>query len=166
MRDLHHDIWQTMGTSLIWDAAAIEEATRNGISISLRELLVWEHEFPVEPPGNASTIVVTGLQEVLEVSSTADSDLILDRVHRVVRKHSSTWGETGIVFAMQDGGGFDVRPPSGSIVLRLQSGRQVEIGSRLWRGAASDAQPISIDRMDARGRDQRVTIGYWLRRVS
>jgi hypothetical protein len=112
------------------------------------------------------TIVVTGLQEALEVLPEAEAGKMLDRVHAVVRRHSSSWPETGIVFAMQDGKRFVVRPPSGSVVLSLENGRQVEIGARLWHGAAPGAYQIMATRRDERGRESHIHIGCWLRRVS
>lgn len=160
------DIWKRMGTSIVWDAEALHQAAQDGVTVSLREALEWVDAMPPEPPDGVQTVVVTGLQHVVEVVGIAEARATLERVRQLVRQQSRRWPEAAIIFAVQDRMKFRVSPPSGSVLMRLPDGSELDLGYELWGGAGREANHLHVTRLDGRKRETRVPIGYWLRRVS
>lgn len=166
MNDTTGDMWRRMGTSVVWHADAIHEAAKVGCTVSLREALAWADAMPEEPPEDVRVVVVTGLQTAMDVLPDAERDRLLAKLNRLVRTHSRKWSNAALVFAVEDRTRFSVKPPTGSLHFRLGDGNDIDIGSHLWWGAASEAERIMQSVRDAKGRASPDAIGYWLRRVS
>jgi hypothetical protein len=166
MNDDRSSAWQSMGTSFIWDSAALDEATTEGTTVSLREVFPWAHAMPDDPPGGVRTVVVTGLLTVLDVLPPDERDVVLGTMRTLARQQSRRWPEAAIVFSMPDQSRFLADAGSGEVRLKLATGVEIELGRRVWGGASADAHRIVAARLDAKGKESDVPIGYWLRRVS
>lgn len=162
------DLWRRYGTSLVWDANALHEAATAGVTVSLRAALEWAEPraMPEEPPDGKRVVVVTGLRTVIDTLSDLERDNVLERVAALVRAQSTGWQEAAIVFALPDDTRLRVAPPTGTVVLDLDNRPSLDLGTRIWGGAGSEAKLLIAIRRDAKGREIRVPIGYWLRRVS
>ena len=166
MQDLSTDIWLRLGTGLLWDAQAQHAAAHAGRTVSLREALGWAAAMPDDTPGGVRTILVTGLQTVLDVFDPADADPVLGMVRALIRRKSDRWPECALLFAMPDGKRLQVDPATQDIVLTFMNREKLDIGARLWSGAVKDASRIVETRADAKGKPTIVPVGFWLRRVS
>jgi len=168
MHDLSTDIWLRLGTGLVWDAQAQHSAAQAGRTVSLREAQGWAGMMPDDTPGGVQTILVTGLQTVLDVLSPTEADPVLAKVRTLIRRKSDRWPECALLFAMPDGKRLLLDPATQGIVLTFPGHEKpdIDLGIRLWSGAARDASRIVENRLDAKGKPVSVPIGFWLRRVS
>jgi hypothetical protein len=168
MHDLSTDMWLRLGTGLIWDAQAQHVAARAGRTVSLRAALHWAGMMPDDTPGGVRTILVTGLQMMLDVLSPTEADPVLARVRMLIRRKSDRWPECALLFAMPDAKRLQLDPATQAIMWTFPGHDKpdIDIGARLWSGAARDASRIVETRPDAKGKLASVPVGFWLRRVS
>ena len=164
MNDVRGTIWAEHGSSIVWDPIAIDTVATSGATVSLREALAWIRGKPTEPPGDASVVVVTGLQTALEAIDSDDVATVLHAVGALIRWQENAWPEAALVFAARGRESFGDPLPSGDVSLRLVTGGTVAIADALWGGAKRDACRILATRIDAQGRETDLPIGYWLRR--
>lgn len=162
------DLWRRYGTSLVWDANALHEAASVGTTVSLRTALEWTEPggMPEEPPGGKRVVVVTGLRTILDALPVAERDSTLERVARLVRAQATAWQEAAIVFALPEDTRLRVAPPTGTVVMEIDGNGTLDLGARIWGGAGTEARALVSIRSDAKGKEVRVPMGYWLRRVS
>ena len=110
---------------------------------SLRTALGWSrHGLPESPPGGGKTVLVGGLQTVLEVMPDADSAYVWLRANLLplCRMWSNHWAGVGLVFVMDGPGRLFQLNESDDLVY---FGRGADRDSRLcltrgiWNGAAT-----------------------------
>lgn len=168
MQDLLTDMWLRLGTGLVWDGQAQHGAAQAGRTVSLRAALQWVGAMPDDTPGGVQTILVTGLQTMLDVLSPTEADPVLAKVRALIRRKADRWPECALLFAMPDAKRLQLDPATQSITLAFPGHEKmdIDIGAHLWSGAARDASRIVESRLDAKGKMVSVPIGFWLRRVS
>jgi hypothetical protein len=138
--------------------------------VSLRESLSWVANIPASLPlsrtGNRSdTIVVGGLDTILEVLPPADSELFLSlEVRPVISMMQEYFDNVGLVF------GLNIRPESlrvdheDHVLFNKSSEERVRLSSSLWNGAAgSDLAELQVSDL---ARQQGMTEGYYVNRLS
>jgi len=105
MRDMTSRAWQKLGSSIIWSPELLGQLVLGGGAIPLRVALGWvTHGFPAIPPGGKSTVLIGGLQTVLESFPAPATEpaftWLRQRIKPLVRAFQSHWGNVGLVFAM------------------------------------------------------------------
>jgi hypothetical protein len=105
MHDMTSTAWQRSGSSIIWSPQLLGALVLAQEAVPLRVALSWtKRGFPESPPGGCSTVLVGGLQTVLESllphsPEPAFAWLRLN-IKPLVRAFQSHWGNVGLVFAM------------------------------------------------------------------
>jgi len=105
MKDMTSKAWQHLGSSIIWSPELLGPLVLAGEAVPLRVALGWtKHGFPESPPGGRSTVLVGGLQTVLESFPHQANDAAFTwlrlNIKPLIRAFQSHWGNVGLVFAM------------------------------------------------------------------
>jgi hypothetical protein len=158
MMELCYESWKYRGSSVIFNHPALNSFI--GSQVSLRQALSWYTELPDEPPIQSKTILVTGLEAVMEtLEPTEAEDFLLKRMQPLLRHLQVRWDSIGILL------GFNSSPQAFSIAIHDESlnfvrrdKKSINLSNGLWDGSA----PSSMMQI----MDNEVKIGYHVSRIS
>jgi len=158
MKELHNDSWKHRGSSVIFNQQTLLPFISS--QVSLREALSWSKNLPSASPFNSKTILIIGLETILETSEPKDAEnFLLKRVQPLLRHLQSHWDSIGIVL------GFNCGPKSFEISVHdeslnyLRGGKTlINISNGLWDGSAPSNMMQIYDNVDL--------IGYHVSRIS
>ena len=72
MHDMTASTWKRTGSSIIWQPALLADLVRDVEPTPLRTMVGWlKTGFPENPPGGGRTVLVGGLQTVIDRNGTA-----------------------------------------------------------------------------------------------
>lgn len=169
MKTLSATSWQRKGSTLLFGSEEIQKLLKKKSMVSLQEFLTWGGDIPDDPPipEDSSTILVCGLETVMDTLSPAEAeDFLRRKVRPVIKNVQDIWTDTGIVFGFPQGGQrFRETQGSQEEVLFLRSDNQaIRISEGLWDGTAD----LNMQRIETAfiTDKQRVAIGYHVRRIS
>jgi hypothetical protein len=145
MKDMTSKSWQKLGSSIIWSPELLGPLVLAGEAVPLRVALCWAKTgFPESPPGNRSTVLVGGLQTVLESFAPSASEAALtwlrQNIKQLVRDFQNHWPNVGLVFAMD---GPDKLFNFNEADERVYFGRakdrsqQIKLTFGVWNGAST-----------------------------
>ena len=166
MNTLSTASWKRRGSTVLCGTIEIRELLDRHTMVSLREFLAWGDEIPDDPPGDGSTILVCGLDTVLDTLPAKEAEAFLrSKVRPVIKQVNNFWTETGIVF------GFAERPElketvgrEEEVLLVRSDGQTIHLSEGLWDGtAALNMYRIETSFIDEK---QKVRIGYHVQRIS
>ena len=101
MESISSSIWQRRGSSVVFDKTSLGGLIYAGAVISLREALGWLKGIPENPPVAGRTILVSGLETVIEVMDPQDAeDFLTGRVRPLLISLQSRWTDYGVVFGL------------------------------------------------------------------
>jgi hypothetical protein len=167
VEEMTSDSWQRSGTSVIWSPELLKPLVMRGDALSLREPMVWlESGFPDEPPVTGQTVLIGGLQTVLETAETPDAAFrwLRERILPLVRKFQDHWPGVGVVFGMDGPKTLFSLNESDDLIdfgRARDRGQRIKLSLGIWNGAAtgSGAYQLVIP-------DKKEVGGYHVRRVS
>lgn len=143
MNDMDSSAWQRSGSSIAWAPELLGPLITDGDALDIRTALSWmKHGFPDEPPGGGSTILVGGLQTLLETADSSDVAYAWLREHvlPLVRAAQSQWDRVGLVFGMNGPGKWFHHNDADDLVYFGRSkdrAKAVKITLGIWNGAAT-----------------------------
>ena len=103
MKDMNATTWKRRGSSIVWSPELLGPLITDGSAVSLRTALCWMADgFPYDPPDGGSTVLIGGLQTVLEtVGSTGEAyEWLRANVMPLLRAAQAHWPCVGVVFGM------------------------------------------------------------------
>jgi hypothetical protein len=105
MKDMTSKAWQRSGSSVIWSPELLGPLVLGNDAVPMRVALGWmKLGFPESPPGGQSTVLVGGLQTVLESFPSRETETaflwLRQNIKPLVRAFQSHWGSVGLAFAM------------------------------------------------------------------
>jgi len=145
MHEMTSKAWQRSGSSIIWSSELLGPLVLGGEAIPLRVALGWVKQgFPDSPPGGRSTVLIGGLQTVLESFPAPATEpaftWLRQNIKPLVRAFQSHWGNVGLVFAM-DGPAklFNFNEADELVYFGRGKDRseQVKLTLGMWNGAAT-----------------------------
>jgi hypothetical protein len=158
--------WQRSGCSLVWSVELLGGLSADD-AVPLRTLLGWlDHDFPEEPPGNRPTVLVGGLQTVLETMPDPETAHAWLRRHILpaCRASYQRWPSTGLVFGL-DGPGrrFALHEADDVVYFSRSSDRadRIKLTWAIWNGAATGPGTYQLLVPGT-----KEVGGYYVRRVS
>jgi len=158
MRELNNDSWKRRGSSIIFHHSAINSFITS--QVSLRHALSWFTNLPLEPPVNSKTILIMGLETIVEIlEPTEAEDFLLKRIQPLLRHLQNRWDSVGIIFGFSSNPkAFDISVHDESLNFLRQDKKRINLSNGLWDGSApSDMLEILED---------GVPIGYHVSRIS
>ena len=169
MNTLSTTSWMRSGSSILFDPTEIQHLLKLNSMVSLREFLSWRDNLPDNPPipDSSRTVLVCGLETVMETLSPTDAqDFLQRKIRPVIKTIQDVWTETGIVFGFTQGPrSFKEKPGSREEVLFLRSDNQeIRISEGLWDGTAELNMMQIISSFISES--QRYVVGYYVKRIS
>lgn len=143
MQEMTAQSWKRRGCSIVWSPELLAPLITNAEAIPLRMVLDWQRNgLPESPPGGTNTVLVGGLQTILEVMPDTDTAYGWLREHILVlcRRWCNHWANVGLVFGM-DGPGrlFQLNEADDLVYFGKGADRDTKLclTRAIWNGAAT-----------------------------
>ena len=159
-------VWQRRGSCIVFDQKSLGPFITTNSLISLRQALSWSKGIPSNPPVPGRTILVSGLETVIETLGAADvEDYLIHRIRPLLISLQNRWTDYGVVF------GFSAHPRAfeetsldEEVVFRRRDRNPVRLSEGLWDGSAT----VNMRRVVREGERQgeEVIVGYYVARIS
>ena len=138
MKDMDATTWKRKGSSIIWSPDLLGPLITDGSAVPLRTALCWMADgFPDDTPGGGGTVLIGGLQTVLETAGSTEEayDWLRTNIMPLLRAAQAHWPLVGFVFGMTG-------PRS---LFRLDEGDDL----------------VYFGRSNDRSTNTRITLGIW-----
>lgn len=164
MRDMSSSAWLRRGSSIVFDRFTLGPLIGGGALVSMREALRWMNAWPVEPPGNGQTVLVVGLETLLDVlDPLAAMDFLKKRLNPFVQEFQARWDQRGLVFGFGTHERSFAQTASDEEVLFIRrDGERVRLSYSLWDGSAT----MNVARLIRDEQGKSITVGYYVARIS
>ena len=143
MQEMTSQSWKRRGCSIVWSPELLGPLVTEAEATSLRTAIGWLTEgLPDEPPGGGKTVLVGGLQTVLEVTSNPEAayQWLRQTILPLCRMWSNHWAGVGLVFGM-DGPAklFQLNEADDLVYFGKGSdaGNKICLTRAVWNGAAT-----------------------------
>ena len=143
MQEMTANSWKRRGCSIVWSTELLAAIITDTEATPLRAALHWQHHgLPESPPGAGKTVLVGGLQTVLELMPDVNMAYAWLRTNilPLCRMWSNHWAGVGLVFGM-DGPGklFQLNEPDDLVYFGRASDRDGKLclTRAIWNGAAT-----------------------------
>lgn len=143
MQEMTASSWKRRGSSIVWSLDLLGPLITEGEATPLRVSLEWLRSgLPDEPPGDRQTILIGGLQTVLEnmPDSEAGYNWLRQNVLPLCRECSRHWASVGLVFAMDGPARMFTHNDADDLVYFGRSndrGKQISLTRGIWNGAST-----------------------------
>jgi hypothetical protein len=143
MQEMTAQSWKRRGCSIVWSPELLAPLITDAEAIPLRTALQWQrHGLPESTPGDRKTVLVGGLQTVLEVipDSNAAYAWLRRNVLSLCRMWSNHWAGVGLVFGMDGPGKLFQLNESDDLVYFGRGtdwNTKVCLTRAIWNGAAA-----------------------------
>lgn len=166
METITTTVWQRKGSCVIFDQKSLGPFISDGAVISLRQALSWSKGLPAVLPVPGRTILISGLETVIETMNPQDAEEFLCRRIRPLLIHfQNRWTDCGVVL------GFTSHPKTfeetsleEEVLFRRRDRKQVRLSEGLWDGSATVNMMRVVREGDQPGAE--ATIGYYVARIS
>ena len=166
MDTITNTVWQRKGFSVIFDQKSLGSFISDGAVISLRQALSWAKGLPGVSPVPGQTILISGLETVIEIMKPQEAeDFLCRRIRPLLIHLQNRWTDCGVIF------GFTSHPKTfeetsfeEEVLFRRRDRMQVRLSEGLWDGSAT----VNMKRVVREGDhpEQEVIIGYYVARIS
>ena len=167
MQEMTSSSWKRRGSSIVWSPELLGPLIVAGEATPLRTVLAWLTDgFPSSPPGDRQTILVGGLQTVLEAMPDPETaySWLRANVLRLCQECGDHWERVGLVFGMDGPGRLFTHNESDELVYfgrGTNRSKLVVLSRGIWNGAATGngAYKLMVE-------DTKEVGGYHVQRVS
>ena len=138
MKDMDATTWKRKGSSIIWSPELLGPLITDGSAVPLCTALCWMADgFPDDPPDGGSTVLIGGLQTVLETAGSTEEayDWLRTNIMPLLWEAQAHWPLVGFVFGM-------IGPRS---LFHLNEGDDL----------------VYFGRSNDRSKNTRITLGIW-----
>lgn len=166
MDTITNTVWQRRGSCVIFDQKSLGAFISNGAVISLRRALSWSGGLPDNPPVPGRTILVSGLETVIETMEPAEAENFLTRRIRPILIHlQNRWTDCGVVFGFASHRkSFEETTLEEEVLFRRRDRKTVRMSEGLWDGSAAVNMKRVVREGDQPG--EEVIVGYYVARIS
>lgn len=164
MRDMSSSAWRRRGSSIIFDKFTLSTLIGGGTLVSLREALGWSSSWPSAPPGKGQTVLVGGLETLLDVVKFSETENFLkNRVNPFIQEFQTRWDQCGLVFGFgTHERSFELTTSDEEVLFIRRDGERVRLSYALWDGSAT----MNLARLVRDEQGKRITVGYYVARIS
>ena len=166
MDTISNTVWQRKGSSIIFNEDSLAPFVKDGAVIPLREALSWMKAFPSVPPVDGKTIVVCGLETMIETLPEGDiHDFLTRRVRPLIMALQHRWPDCAMVFGFTSHAkAFEESLMQEEVLFKRRDRISVRLSEGLWDGSATLNMKRIVD--SEREPGQEVTIGYYVAWIS
>ncbi|MGC8495495.1 MAG: hypothetical protein ACP5SH_27605 [Syntrophobacteraceae bacterium] len=166
MEKISSSAWQRKGSSIVFDKKSLGGLISAGAVISLREALSWTIEIPAIFPVSGRTILVSGLETVLEIAEPQAAESFLsNRITPLLVNLQNRWTDCGIVFGFSSHGkAFEETSLDEEVLFWRRDRKTVRLSKALWDGSSALNMKRIVREADKPG--EETTIGYHVARIS
>lgn len=166
METISNTVWQRKGSCIVFDQKSLEPFIADGSLISLRQLLSWQKGLPINPPVPGKTILVSGLETIIETMEAQEAEEFLSRrIRPLIIDLQKHWNNCGIVFGFTSHSkAFQETSLEEEVMFRRRDQKQIRLSEGLWDGSAT----INMKRIVREGDKpaSEILIGYYVARIS
>jgi len=166
MEGISSSVWQRKGSCIVFDRKSLGGLISAGAVISLREALSWTNGIPPVPPIAGRTILVSGLETVLETMEPRDAeDFLTRRIRPLLISLQNQWADFGVVFGFSSHAkAFEETSLEEEVLFRRRDRKIVQLSKGLWDGSAA----LNMKRLFREGDKpgEEIIIGYYVARIS
>lgn len=164
MRDMSSSAWLRRGSSIVFDRLTLGPLIGGGALVSTREALRWMNAWPSQPPGSGQTVLVCGMETLLEVMEPAEAQNFLkSRVKPFVQEFQARWDQRGLVFGFgTHETSFEITPSDEEVLFIRRDRQRVRLSYSLWDGSAT----MNVARLIRDEQGKSITVGYYVARIS
>lgn len=166
METITNSVWQRKGSSVVFDQKSLAPFIVSGAVISLRDALSWSQNLPTNPPIPGHTVLVSGLETVIETMEPQEAEDFLTRTIRPLLIHlQSHWTDCGIVFGFSaHRKTFEETSMEEEVLFRRRDRKPVRLSEGLWDGTAT----VNMKRIvrDGAQAGEEIIVGYYVARIS
>ena len=143
MKDMDATTWKRRGSSIVWSPDLLGSLITDGNAVPLRTALCWMTDgFPDDTPDGANTVLVGGLQAILETAGSTEEafDWLRANIMPFLREVQGHWPRVGIVFGMTGPRNLFHLSEGDDLVYFGRSkdrSKNVRITLGMWNGAAT-----------------------------
>jgi len=149
----------------MFDPQSLGSLIAGGAVISLRQVLAWSREMPTHPPVPGHTLLVSGLETVIEtMPPDKAADFLCHRLRPILIHLQQRWTQCGVVF------GFTAHPQAfeetaldEEVLFRRRDRQTVRLSDGLWDGSANYAMQRMVREGESPAHD--VPMGYYVARI-
>jgi|SRR5690554_4048720 len=166
MDSISTDVWKRKGSAVVFNQSSLAPLISSGAIISLRTFLSWSDKLPENVPVPEKTVLVCGLETIIETMEPLDaSDFLARRIRPLLTDIQNRWTGIGVVF------GFTAHPKtfeensfSEEILFKRRDRKKVRLSDGLWDGSAG----FNLRRIvrETNAQTSEITLGYYVSRIS
>ena len=166
MNTISTTVWQRRGSSVIFDQKSLGRFIRGEAVISLRQALAWMNGLPSTPPVSGRTILISGLETLIETLPEGEAeDFLTRRIRPLLIKIQNHWTDCGVLFGFSaHEKAFEETALEEEVLFRRRDRQTIRLSESLWDGSASLNMKRITKEADDTGKD--LTVGYYVARIS
>lgn len=164
MRESSATSWLRCGSSIIFDHESLGPMIGDGSMVSLRTALSWKHNWPARPCNGGDTVLVSGLETVLDVCEPKDAEDYLRKVIKpFIMEFQYRWEPCGLVFGFVNGEkSFAVTTTDEEVEYKKRGNKRIRLSYAMWDGSST----LNVTRLIRKKGKSQVPIGYHVKRIS
>jgi len=166
METISNTVWQRKGSSIVFDQKSLGPFIADGSVISLRQMLSWTKGLPENPPVPGKTILVSGLETIVETMASQEAEAFLSRrIRPLIIDLQNCWNNCGMVFGFSaHRNAFKETSLEEEVLFQRRDKKQIRLSEGLWDGSAA----INMKRIVREGDkpESEIIIGYYVARIS
>ena len=166
METLSTSKWQRSGSSIVFDKESLGPFITKGMVISLRQALKWNSAIPESPPSGSRTVVISGLESVIETLEPQEADIFLKtRFRPLLISLQNRWTNCGVVIGFSSHAkAFEETSLEEEVIFRRRDRKKIRLSEGLWDGSSTADMKRLVREGD--NPDKEITIGYYVARIS
>lgn len=165
MQAMTSSTWLRRGSSVVFHSELLGPLIHDGCLVSLRTALGWLKNWPNDPPGNGSTVLVGGLEAALEVMDKAEAEAFLrGKVKAFIQEFQSIWDQRGLVFGFGCPAKRFELDAYEDVLFRCPGDKVIKLSSAMWNGSAKQDMLQLMVKNEQTGKEEPG--GFYVRRLS
>lgn len=166
METISNTVWQRKGSSIIFDQKSLGPFIADGSVISLRRMLSWTKGLPINPPVPGKTILISGLETMIQTMVVDEAEAFLSqRIRPLIIDLQNRWSNCGIIFGFSEhSNAFKVTSREEEVLFHRRDQKEIRLSEGLWDGSAT----INMKRIVREGDklESEIIVGYYVARIS
>jgi hypothetical protein len=167
MDTISNTAWQRKGSSIVFDQLSLSPFIADGSVVSLRQMLSWKNALPSHPVVPGKTILISGLETIIETMATQEAEEFLSsRIRPLLKDLQNTpWRDYGLVFGFSAHcNAFKETPLAEEVLFHRRDQKEIRLSEGLWDGSAT----LYMKRIvrDGDKPNSEIIAGYYVDRIS